>query len=96
MRAALAYLATRLRADRRAATAVEYALIGSLVAGAAMAGMLALGVSLDLIFTDEGEFQQNYNGTIGSGIVDGDRYEVQFTGGSFGAPAGTNPLAKLS
>jgi Flp pilus assembly pilin Flp len=43
--------ALRLRADRRAATAIEYALIGSLVAGAAMAGMLALGVSLDLLFT---------------------------------------------
>ena len=42
----------RVHADRRAATAVEYALIGSLVAGAAMAGMIALGVSLDLLYTN--------------------------------------------
>jgi Flp pilus assembly pilin Flp len=41
-----------LRADRRAATAIEYALIGSMVAGAAMAGMIALGISLDLLFTN--------------------------------------------
>ena len=35
--------------DRRAA--IEYALIVSLVAGAAIAGMIALGISLDLSFT---------------------------------------------
>ncbi len=45
-------LAARLRADRRAATAIEYALLGALVAGAALAGMIALGVSLDLLFTN--------------------------------------------
>ena len=42
----------RLRTDRRAATAVEYALIAGLVAVAAMAGMIALGLSLDLLFSD--------------------------------------------
>ncbi len=52
MRAGLTAWALRLRADRRAATAVEYALIASLVAGAAMAGMIALGVSLDLLYTN--------------------------------------------
>ncbi len=52
MWAALTSLTARLRTDRRAATAVEYALIGSLVAGAAMAGMLALGLSLELLFTN--------------------------------------------
>ncbi len=49
---ALAILRARLRADRHAATAIEYALIGSLVAGAAMAGMIALGISLNLLFTN--------------------------------------------
>ncbi len=44
-------LGARQRADRRGATAIEYALIASLVAGAAMAGMIALGISLDLLFT---------------------------------------------
>ena len=48
---ALGHLAARLRADRRAATAIEYALLGSLIAGAAMVGMTALGLSLDLLFT---------------------------------------------
>ncbi len=49
---ALALLWARLRADRQAATAIEYALIASLVAGAAMAGMIALGISLDQLFTN--------------------------------------------
>jgi Flp pilus assembly pilin Flp len=49
---ALALLRARLRADRHAASAIEYALIGSLVAGAAMAGMIALGISLDQLFTN--------------------------------------------
>jgi len=49
---ALTFLGTRLRADRRAATAIEYALLAALVAGAAMAGMTALGISLDLLFTN--------------------------------------------
>ena len=53
----LTALASRLRADRRGATAIEYALIGSMVAGAAMAGMIALGLSLELLFTNvSGEF----------------------------------------
>ncbi len=52
MWAALRSLAARLRADRRAATAIEYALIVALVASAAMAGMTALGISLDLLFTN--------------------------------------------
>ena len=47
----LTFLAARLRADQSAATAVEYALIAALVAGAAMAGMIALGISLELLFT---------------------------------------------
>lgn len=41
----------RLRADRRAATAIEYALIAALATVAAMTGMMALGVSLDLLFS---------------------------------------------
>ena len=49
---ALTSLEARLRADRRAATAIEYALISALVAGAAIAGMTALGISLDLLFTN--------------------------------------------
>jgi Flp pilus assembly pilin Flp len=49
---ALNAMGTRLRADRRAATAIEYALIASLVTGAAMTGMIALGISLDLLFTN--------------------------------------------
>ena len=48
----LACLTAGLRADRRAATAIEYALIAALVAGAAMAGMIALGISLDQLFTN--------------------------------------------
>ena len=57
MWAVLTLLAARLRAERRAATAIEYALIASLVAGAAMAGMIALGTSLELLFTNvSGQF----------------------------------------
>jgi Flp pilus assembly pilin Flp len=52
MRVLVTILGARLRADRRAATAIEYALLASLVAGAAMAGMIALGVSLDLLFAN--------------------------------------------
>lgn len=44
----------RLRADRHAATAVEYALIGSLVAGAAMSGLILLGGSLDVMYASVG------------------------------------------
>lgn len=44
-------LEVRLRTDRCAATAIEYALIAALVAVAAMAGMIALGISLDMLFT---------------------------------------------
>lgn len=51
MRAGTTRLGHRFCDDRRGATAVEYALIGSLVAGAAMASMIALGISLDLLFT---------------------------------------------
>lgn len=52
MWAVLISIGVRLRADRRAATAIEYALIAALVAGAAMAGMITLGISLDLLFTN--------------------------------------------
>ena len=52
MWAVFTVLGSRLRADRRAATAIEYALIGSLVAVAAMAGMIAFGISLELLFTN--------------------------------------------
>ncbi len=52
MRRALISQAARLRREHTAATAVEYALLGSLVAGAAMAGMVALGLSLDVLFTN--------------------------------------------
>ena len=51
MRALITNLGMRLCTDRRAATAIEYALIAALVAVAAMAGMIALGISLDLLFT---------------------------------------------
>ena len=51
MRTLITNLGMRLRADQRAATAIEYALIAALVAVAAMAGMIALGTSLDLLFT---------------------------------------------
>lgn len=52
MRAIFTSIGKRLRADRSAATAIEYALIAALVAGAAMAAMVALGISLDLLFTN--------------------------------------------
>lgn len=51
MWAALTSLGARLRADRRAATAIEYALLAALVSVAAIAGMIALGISLELLFT---------------------------------------------
>lgn len=51
MWAALGFLAANLLADMRAATAVEYALLVSLIVGAAMGGMIAFGLSLDLLFT---------------------------------------------
>lgn len=51
MWATLTSLGVILRADRRAATAIEYALLAALVSVAAMAGMIALGISLDLLFT---------------------------------------------
>ena len=51
MWAALKSLAASLRADLRAATAIEYALLLSLITVAAMVGMIAFGVSLDLLFT---------------------------------------------
>lgn len=41
----------RLRTDRRATTAVEYALLGALVAGGAMAGMIAMGITLETLFS---------------------------------------------
>lgn len=41
----------QLLADIRAATAIEYALIAALVVGAAMGGLIAMGVSLDLLFS---------------------------------------------
>lgn len=57
MWAVLISIGERLRADRRAATAIEYALIAALVAGAAMAGMIALGISIDLLFSSvSGQF----------------------------------------
>jgi len=43
--------ATALRADLRAATAVEYALLIALIGGAAIGGMTAYGVSFDLLIT---------------------------------------------
>ncbi|NNE84234.1 MAG: Flp family type IVb pilin [Alphaproteobacteria bacterium] len=52
MRAAFRTTGARLRADKRGATAVEYALIASMIAGAAMFGMIALGLSLELLFTN--------------------------------------------
>jgi len=57
----------RLRADRRAATAIEYALIAALVAIAAIAGMIAFGLSLDLLFTD---VAQHISGTTPARCVE--------------------------
>jgi len=41
----------RLRREHGAATAIEYALLAALIGGAAMAGLIALGLSLDLLFS---------------------------------------------
>jgi pilus assembly protein Flp/PilA len=49
MRTSLRKTVARLRADRRGATAIEYALIASLVAVAATGGMMAFGISLQLV-----------------------------------------------
>jgi pilus assembly protein Flp/PilA len=46
---ALRTTGARLKADRRGTTAIEYALIASLVAVAATGGMLAFGLSLQLL-----------------------------------------------
>lgn len=51
MRTALRTTGARLRADRRGTTAIEYALIASLVAVAATGGMMAFGLSLQLLLT---------------------------------------------
>ncbi len=49
--AALARILSRLLDDRRAATAVEYALLGSLVAVGCIAALLAFGDSRDGMWT---------------------------------------------
>ena len=43
-------LLKRLRRDRGGATAIEYAFLVALIGCAAMAGLIALGLSLDLLF----------------------------------------------
>jgi len=44
--------ARRLLADESGATAIEYALLASLIAGVMMAAMLTMGESLSTIFTN--------------------------------------------
>jgi len=44
-------LARRFRREQRGATAIEYALLASLIAGGAMGGMIAFGLSLDLLLS---------------------------------------------
>jgi pilus assembly protein Flp/PilA len=44
--------ARRLLADENGATAIEYALLASLIAGVMMAAMLTMGESLSTIFTN--------------------------------------------
>jgi pilus assembly protein Flp/PilA len=44
--------ARRLLADENGATAIEYALLASLIAGVMMAAMLTMGESLSAIFTN--------------------------------------------
>ena len=52
MWAGLTLAVRRWRGDLCGATAIEYALLAAMVAGAAMAGLIALGASLDLLFTN--------------------------------------------